>query len=479
MPKSTDIKRIVVGGRDVSVVKRNGVTLWTPTYGYVYTIENPQIEYSGSTNYLSARGYAGADDYVSVRVDVRQTLGSHSAVIFTNRKADVVATSQSWLTTETVHNQVVAIAASRGSVSGAARSANITSVSLDITIDGTPTTLTLSNLSLSVTQEANSSTADGNPVDLSEVVSFYNTSNPPQYKITTNNYTSSSKCPACGSIDDDSYAVITAQAWRIKGTRQYYNWTSGERTYVDNTTRYNVSPKALRFTLVDWEGSNPYRYVDLQPGSRTNPEEDGWQDEEGNVFTDNQRKVLFDSEGTEALPNGRNVKIIVEVLKSDGTAYPIASGESNDITLYQSANTAGSPTYSNATGTLTLSNWSESGTDTAVAEGEDNPVDTAVLTANVTVTKTTPYTSGESEVEIETPKFSNNTMQVIIPYNSTWVTQSANSDYTRNIHVANNPNTSPRTAYPSVFTHGQIVSTFAVKQAAFDEGGGDEPEPED
>ena len=483
MPKSTDIKRIVVKGRDVSMVKRNGVTLWTPTYGYVYTIENPRIEYASSNEYLSARGYANADDYVKVYVDVRGTLGNRSEIIFTSIVADVQTTSQSWLTRTFTHGHYMATAESRGSVAGAARSANITSISVSMTVDGTTISPTLS-CSLSVSQEANVSTA-GRTETLPSVVTFKNSSD--VYSITTNGYTSNSKCPACGSAEDDSYAVITAYAWIIGGTRQYYSWTSGaEDTYVDTTTRVAVAATRFRFTIVDWEGTYPNRYSWIEPSSWIEPDNDQWQDEAGNFFSNRQRKVLFDNMGDVA-SNGRSVKIIVEVLKADGTAYPLASGvdEHNDITLYQEANVASTPTYV-LSGTPTLSLWSVSGDTSAEASSvnEGEPADWAVITANIIKRKTETFTSGATKVTDIPLSFSgaNPTMSITIPSaHSSWITKSVLSSNEMTIYVDTNDDTSARHGYvylSAANPGGGYIGNIYIDQNAMDseDEGGEKPE---
>lgn len=485
LPELDDITRIIIGGRNVTRVRFGGDTVWETTYGYVYTIENPQIEYSTGNNYLSARGYANYDDYVRVTVDIRRTYGDESVVVIRGVVANVVSTSESWLTATLLRGKYVATAASRGTVAGAARAANITSVSvINQQVEGHTINATLSGLSLQVSQEANVSTA-GRTETLPRVVTFKNSNG--VHSITTNGYTSNSKCPACGSEEDDSYAVITAYAWIIGGTRQYYSWTSGaDDTYVDTPTRTAVAATRFRFTIVDWEGTNPNRYSWIEPSSWIEPDNDQWEDEAGNFFSNRQRKVLFDNMG-DVESSSRSVKIIVEALKSDGTAYPLASGadEHNDITLYQEANVASTPTYV-LSGTPTLSLWHFSGDTSAEASSvnEGEPADWAVITANIIKRKTETFTSGATKVTDITLSFSGSspTMSITIPSaHSSWITKSVLSSNEMKIYVDTNDDTSARHGYvylSAANPGGGYIGNIYIDQNAMDseDEGGEEPE---
>lgn len=490
------IKKICLGGRPVNKVQQtiNGTDtlIWETTDAPEILLSNPRVVYAnaGGYQYLSAKGYSEAyigdyaNDYAYVVADVLYSYRGNSFKLAEDVQLDVTAVSSTggWLSIAYVDYTVeqgvrvggraVAVAANRGAtIDSQSRTGAITGVSIVAEIDGVSKLITMS-CNLPVVQEHNIVVrAVTRPVHYSDAFNITSTAY----------YDNAHACPA--GTDGEYGAVVTATGVRTT-TQNRERWLSSGNILSDTTSTTDVIPTTnFRFFLTR-AVDDPYKDASLYPGVEVEGDS-GWEYDDGTTYGNNQRIVTFGDMGTDPYPDGRYVDVYVEAYDDEGrTVRPTGS---NTIRLYQAANTIASTVYRNPVGTISLGNWEMSGTDTAVSEGEDEPVDTAVLEAYITVTKRETYSSGSY---VDTPgiatSFDDGSLRVIIPSTYPWITQSANGiepDHWRNIHVGANGNTTARTGYPSVFVRfgsaSTPVQTFAVKQAAFDDGGGDGPEPED
>lgn len=491
------IKKICLGDRPVNKVRQtiNGTDtlIWETTDAPEILLSNPRVVYAnaGGYQYLSARGYSSsgsgeyANDYAYVIADVVYSYRGNTFKFLEGVQVDVTSVSETdtWLSVGHTgyaivgsDSRAVAVAASRGTTVGGIRTGYITGISVYVVIDGTSRQIKNNSVRLAVQQQANARSEGASTTEY-ERVTFINTND--EFCITTTDFTESSKCPASGS-EDGRRAVVSAQAWVIKTVRQRYTYTSGATSSTDTQTRTAVPADRFRFFLARAVG-NPYADASIEPGI-TSTEEGGWEYDDGTVYGNNQRVVLFEDMGTDEYPNGRYVDVNVEVINDDGGIYRLADNESNTIRLYQAANAVTNTRFVNpVVNTLSISNWNNSGSSEASPSGEIvGEADWAVITADVTATRRQTYSSGSYKdtagiaLDFESP-----TMRIVIPTTfSSWInTPTVDGPNTAIISVKENEGTAGRNGYVYLETSSRtFIGNVYIYQSAEDDGG---EEPED